>query len=133
VERKIRGASGLQGRRRHETMQKPGSVKQAKLQQVPESRISAAKFHRNHDMTAENATEKPALPDRLSIDERSPFFNEAVLQYEVGVRFRGEEKTNVYEYCVSEKWVRVEAGKAKDRFGNPLTIKLTGEVEPYYK
>jgi hypothetical protein len=84
-------------------------------------------------MTAENATEKPALPDRLSIDERSPFFNEAVLQYEVGVRFRGEEKTNVYEYCVSEKWVRVEAGKAKDRFGNPLTIKLTGEVEPYYK
>ena len=47
--------------------------------------------------------------------------------------FNGKEKTNVEEYCVSEGWIRVEAGKAKDRFGNPLTIKLTGKVEPYFK
>jgi hypothetical protein len=78
-------------------------------------------------------SEKPVLPDRLSIDPASPWFNEDVLQYQVGIRFRGVEKTNVHEYCVSEKWVRVEAGASKDRYGNPLTIKLTGEVEPFYK
>ncbi len=79
------------------------------------------------------APQKPALPDRLSIDPRSEYYHDDVLQFAVGVRFRGVEKTNVYEYCVSENWVRVEAGTAKDRRGNPLTIKLTGEVEPYYK
>ncbi len=79
------------------------------------------------------ATEKPALPDRLSIDPNSDFYRDDVLQFAVGVRFRGVEKTNVYEYCISEQWVRVEAGAARDRRGNPLTIKLTGDVEPYYK
>jgi len=49
------------------------------------------------------------------------------------VRFKGVEKTNVAEYCVSEGWIRVEAGKGKDRHGNPLTIKLTGPVEVYFK
>ena len=73
------------------------------------------------------------LPDRLSIDSRSPFFNGDVLQRDVGIRFKGVEKTNVEEYCVSENWVRVAAGNAKDRHGNPLTIKLTGTVEPYFK
>ena len=82
---------------------------------------------------AASAPAKPDLPDRLSIDPRSEFYRDDVLQFAVGVRFRGVEKTNVYEYCVSEKWVRVEAGAAKDRRGNPLTIKLSGEVEPYYK
>jgi hypothetical protein len=71
------------------------------------------------------------LPDRLSNDPRSPHYNEEVLARDVGIRFNGKEKTNVEEYCVSEGWIRVEAGKAKDRFGNPLTIKLTGKVEPY--
>lgn len=79
------------------------------------------------------AAERPALPDRLSIDPSSPWFNQEVLQYNVGIRFRGVEKNNVHEYCVSEKWVRVEAGASKDRYGNPLTIKLTGDVEPFYK
>jgi Protein of unknown function (DUF3297) len=79
------------------------------------------------------ATEKPALPDRLSVDPRSPFYDESVLRFQIGVRFSGVEKTNVVEYCISEKWVRVDAGKAKDRRGNPLTIKLSGTVEPYYK
>ena len=73
------------------------------------------------------------LPDRLSNDPRSPYYNADVLARDVGIRFKGAEKTNVEEYCISEGWIRVEAGKAKDRFGNPLTIKLTGKVEPYFK
>lgn len=72
-------------------------------------------------------------PDRLSIDPRSPYFDAEVLRRDVGIRFRGQEKNNVEEYCVSEGWIRVQAGNAKDRHGNPMTIKLTGTVEPYYK
>lgn len=72
-------------------------------------------------------------PDRLSTDPRSPYFNADVLARDVGIRFKGAEKTNVEEYCVSEGWVRVAAGKALDRYGNPLTIKLTGKVEPYFR
>ncbi len=72
-------------------------------------------------------------PDRLSTDPRSPYFNEALLRRGIGIRFRGQEKTNVEEYCVSEGWVRVAAGKTLDRHGNPLTIKLTGPVEPYFQ
>jgi hypothetical protein len=74
-----------------------------------------------------------APPDRLSNDPGSPYYNAEVLKHDVGVRFRGQEKTNVEEYCVSEGWIRVAVGKGKDRFGNPLTIKLTGKVEPYFK
>lgn len=73
------------------------------------------------------------LPDRLSNDPSSPYYNEALLERDIGVRFKGVEKTNVAEYCVSEGWIRVEAGKARDRHGNPLTIKLTGKVEPYFR
>ncbi len=73
------------------------------------------------------------LPDRLSNDPRSPFYNEAVLARDVGIRFKGAEKQNVEEYCVSENWIRVAVGSARDRFGNPVTIKLTGTVEPYFK
>jgi hypothetical protein len=72
-------------------------------------------------------------PDRLSTDPRSPHYDAEMLQRDIGVRFNGAEKTNVEEYCVSEGWIRVAAGKAKDRFGNPLTIKLKGMVEPYFK
>ena len=72
-------------------------------------------------------------PDRLSGDPRSPFFNGELLARGIGIRFKGVEKNNVEEYCVSEGWVRVAAGSAKDRYGNPLTIKLTGPVEPYYR
>ena len=63
----------------------------------------------------------------------SPHYNAEVLERDVGVRFKGVEKTNVAEYCVSEGWIRVEAGKTKDRHGNPLTIKLTGPVEVYFR
>jgi hypothetical protein len=73
------------------------------------------------------------LPDRLASNPDSPFYNEELLAKGVGIRFNGTEKTNVDEYCVSEGWVRVAAGNAKDRFGNPMTIKLKGKVEPYLK
>jgi hypothetical protein len=73
------------------------------------------------------------LPDRLSTNPDSPFYDAEVLTRGVGIKFKGEEKTNVDEYCVSEGWVRVTAGVAKDRKGNPLTIKLSGAVEPYWR
>jgi hypothetical protein len=71
------------------------------------------------------------LPDRLSTNPDSPFHDEALLARGVGIRFNGVEKTNVDEYCVSEGWIRVAAGKARDRAGNPMTIKLKGVVEPF--
>ena len=73
------------------------------------------------------------LPDRLSNDPESPFYDEALLGRGVGIRFKGQEKTNVEEYCISEGWVRVAAGSAKDRKGRPLTLKIHGEVEPYLR
>lgn len=72
-------------------------------------------------------------PDRLSVNPSSPYYDADVLARGVGVRFKGEEKTNVDEYCVSEGWVRLAAGKAVDRKGNQLTIKLQGTVEPYFQ
>src|SRR3981189_2252246 len=73
------------------------------------------------------------LPDRLSTDPKSPYYNADVLARDVGIRFKGVEKTNVEEYCVSEGWVRGTAGPPKDRYGNPLTIKVHGPVEPYFR
>ncbi len=73
------------------------------------------------------------LPDRLCTNPNSPFYNEALLERGVGVRFKGIDKTNVEEYCVSEGWVRLAAGKTRDRAGNPMTIKLQGTVEPYLR
>lgn len=82
-------------------------------------------------MTDTPPTAPPALPDRLSNNPKSAFYNEALLTRGVGIKFDGEEKTNVEEYCVSEGWVRLAVGKTVDRKGNPLTIKLKGKVEPY--
>lgn len=73
------------------------------------------------------------LPDRLSNDPQSPFYDADLLARDVGIRFNGAEKTNVEEYCVSEGWIRVAAGKAVNRQGRPLTIKLKGKVEPYFR
>ena len=72
-------------------------------------------------------------PDRLSLDPRSPYFNAELLQRGVGIRFNGVEKTNVEEYSVSEGWIKVAAGRSRDRFGNPMTVKLKGTVEPYFE
>ena len=71
-------------------------------------------------------------PDRLSTDPRSPFFDQDLLQRGVGVRFKGVERTNVEEYCISEGWVRMAIGKTVDRKGNPMTMKLTGPVEVWF-
>ena len=73
------------------------------------------------------------LPDRLCVNPTSPFYNEELLQREVGIRFNGKEKTNVEEYCLSEGWIKVAAGPAKDRFGNPMMLKLKGKVEAFFK
>jgi hypothetical protein len=73
----------------------------------------------------------PPLPDHLSVDPRSPHYDAAVLEHEIGVRFNDHERADVEEYCVSEGWIRVAVGKTVDRKGNPLTIKLSGKVEPY--
>ena len=72
-------------------------------------------------------------PDRLSTNPSSPHYDEAILVRGVGVRFKGVERNNVEEYCVSEGWVCLVAGKARDRHGNPITIKLDGPVEPYFR
>ena len=72
-------------------------------------------------------------PDRLSADASSPFYNAEMLERGVGIRFKGAEKNNVEEYCVSEGWIRVAVGVTKDRRGDPLTMKLQGVVEPYLR
>ena len=72
------------------------------------------------------------LPDRLSMDPASPYHDAALLDRGVGIRFNGQERDNVEEYSVSEGWIRVQAGKARDRRGNPMTLKITGSVEPYF-
>ena len=72
-------------------------------------------------------------PDRLSNNPASPFYDEAVLRRGIGIRFKGVEKTNVEEYCVSEGWVRMAVGKTLDRRGNPLTLKAQGPVEAYFR
>lgn len=72
-------------------------------------------------------------PDHLSIDPDSKFFNEEILSRGIGIRFNGAEKTNVEEYSVPEGWVKVSVGKTVDRHGKPLTMKLKGKVEPYFK
>ena len=79
----------------------------------------------------DQADQAAQLPDRLSLDPRSPWFDQPILERGVGIRFNGQEKTNVEEYCVSEGWIKIIAGRSRDRFGNPMTLTLKGKVEPY--
>lgn len=83
--------------------------------------------------TAPTPPDLPPLPDRLSVDPRSPHHVAAVFERDIGIRFNGKERSDVQEYCVSEGWVRVQAGKTVDRKGQPLTIKLKGTVEAFYR
>jgi len=78
-----------------------------------------------------SSDDETALPDRLSIDPDSPYHVAALIEGGVGIKFNGQEKTNVTEYCISEGWIRVSAGKALDRKGKPMTLLLKGKVEPY--
>lgn len=79
------------------------------------------------------ASPRPALPDHLSIDPRSPHHHAAVFEHEVGIRLNDKERLDVEEYCVSEGWIKVPAGKTLDRKGKPLLIKLKGKVEAFYR
>jgi len=83
---------------------------------------------------SEETPSRPDMPsDRLAINPRSEFFDADQLQRGVGIRFKGVVRTNVEEYCISEGWVRVQAGKTMDRHGQPLTLKLTGPVEAWFE
>ncbi len=77
--------------------------------------------------------DKPELPDRLSINPRSPFYNEEILKHEIGIRINGKERNDVEEYCISEGWVKVASTKALDRRGQPLLMKSKGTVEAFYR
>jgi len=76
---------------------------------------------------------RPPLPDHLSIDPRSPHHVAAVFEHAIGIRFNDKERSDVEEYCLSEGWIKVPAGKAVDRRGQPLLIKLKGKVEAFYR
>jgi predicted house-cleaning NTP pyrophosphatase (Maf/HAM1 superfamily) len=80
-----------------------------------------------------NDTAKPTLPDRLSIDPKSPHHVAAVFQHDVGIRFNDKDRHDVEEYCISEGWIKVAAGKVLDRKGKPMLIKLKGKVEAFYR
>ena len=79
------------------------------------------------------ASTQPTLPDRLSTDPRSPHHVAAIFEHDVGILFNGKERFDVEEYCISESWIRVPVGKTVDRKGRPLTVKLKGAVEAFYK
>lgn len=79
------------------------------------------------------STDKPVLPDHLSVDPRSPHHVAAVFEHDIGIRLNGNDRLDVEEYCISEGWVKVPAGKTRDRKGNPLLLKLKGKVEAFYK
>jgi Protein of unknown function (DUF3297) len=88
------------------------------------------------DEAAPAVTDTPPAdtpPDRLSVNPRSEFHAADLLARGVGIMFNGTERTNVEEYCVSEGWIKVAAGASRDRYGNPLTIKVKGEVKPWFK
>lgn len=81
----------------------------------------------------QEASPHPPLPDHLSVDPRSPHHVAAVFQHDIGIRFNGTERHDVEEYCLSEGWIKVAAGKTVDRKGKPLLIKLKGRVEAFYR
>ncbi len=80
-----------------------------------------------------DAKQAPAMPDRLSVDPHSPHHDTAVFEHEIGIRLNDKERFDVEEYCISEGWVKVPAGRALDRKGRPLMIKLKGKVEAFYR
>lgn len=87
----------------------------------------------NDTLQTPDASDRPALPDRLSVDPKSPHHDRAVVEHDIGIRLNGKERFDVEEYCISEGWVRVPAGKTVDRRGQPLLIKVRGTVEAFYR
>jgi len=80
----------------------------------------------------DDTPQRPPLPDRLSVDTRSPHYVAAVFEHAIGIRLNDNERKDVHEYCISEGWVKVAAGKTVDRKGHPVLIKLKGKVEAFY-
>ncbi len=80
-----------------------------------------------------DTTPRPPIPDRLSVDPQSAFYHTEVLKHDVGIRFNDKERHDVEEYCISEGWISVQAGKTRDRKGRPMMIKLKGKVEAFYR
>ena len=78
-------------------------------------------------------SQRPPLPDHLSVDPRSPYYVAAIVEHEIGILLNGKERKDVEEYSISEGWVKVPAGKTVDRKGRPLLIKLKGKVEAFYR
>lgn len=88
---------------------------------------------RRHPARRDHIARVNTPPDRLSLEPDSPWYDPAALDRGVGIVFRGQERVGVYEYCVSENWIRVAAPKGRRRDGRPLLIKLTGPVQPRYE
>ena len=84
-------------------------------------------------MPMTDTTDRPALPDHLSIDPRSPHHVAAVFEHDIGIRFNDKDRADVEEYCICEGWIKVPAGKTLDRKGKPLMLKLKGKVEAFYR
>jgi hypothetical protein len=80
-----------------------------------------------------DTTTLPSLPDRLSVDPSSPFHIPSAFEHEVGIKFNDKDRSDVEEYCISEGWIKVTAGKTVDRKGKPMLIKLKGKVEAFYR
>jgi hypothetical protein len=92
----------------------------------------AATEHFEDPMSQDDKT-PPPLPDHLSVDPKSPHHVAAVFEHDIGIRFNDKERHDVEEYCISEGWIRVPAGKTLDRKGKPMLIKLKGKVEAFYR
>ena len=88
---------------------------------------------RENERMTDASTTRPALPDRLATDPRSPHHVAAVFEHDIGIRFNDKDRHDVEEYCLSEGWIKVPANKTLDRKGQPLLIKLKGKVEAFYK
>lgn len=85
------------------------------------------------DTAAPHSAERPLLPDRLSADPRSRHHVAGCFEHDIGIRFNGNERFDVEEFCISEGWVMVPAARALDRKGRPLMIRLKGRVEAFYR
>ena len=97
------------------------------------ARPAGARFRQSFFSKMTDTTPKPPLPDHLSIDPRSPHYVAAIFEHDIGIRFNDKERHDVEEYCISEGWIKVPAGKTLDRKGNPLMLKLKGKVEAFYR
>src|SRR4051812_7387924 len=97
------------------------------------SRSDRNRTEKERSSMSETAKNPPPIPDHLSVDPRSPHHDAAVFEHEIGIRLNGKERFDVEEYCISEGWVKVPAGKTRDRKGNPLLMKLKGTVEAFYR